>query len=156
MSERILNEEKGKVTPEVLQVVYLDEIAGRLEDLNTDLGNKIVLMKTVLDSVDKRISGISDYLDSTSYEGDILIVKKIVKGGVGNKGVKCNRTWYGYTIFNDGPDDVYVESSAKAMSDTGISTGEQATVKSKKGSTKPVWVRCVKGETAAVRVAFKM
>jgi len=156
MEERILGDEKGKVTPEVLQVVYLDEIAGRLEDLNSDLGKKITLMKTVLDSVDKRIGGISDYLDSTSYEGDILIVKKVITGGTGNKKISCNKTWFEYTLFNDGPDDVFIESSKKAMTDTGITNGDQITAKSKKGSSKPVWVRCVKDETATVRVAFKM
>jgi len=94
-------------------------------------------------------------LTQTSYKGDILILKKAITGGTGNKKVTCNEKWYEYTLFNDGPDAVYVESSAKSMSDTGINMGDQITAKSKRGSSKPVWVRCAKDETATVRVTFK-
>lgn len=156
MSTEILSPEKGKVSPEVLQVMYLDEISIRLEDLNNDITGRLVSVENVLASVDKRIGNIHDYLDSTSYKGDIRIFKKVITGGEGNKKITCNKKWYEHTIVNDGPDDVYIESAAKSMSDTPIEMGEEVTVKAKRGSTDPVWLRCGSGETATARVVFKL
>ena len=156
--ERLQIEEGTKPSPDVMEVVYLDEIAGRLADLNTSLSRLADIgshFESKLASLGEKVDAISHFLDDTSYKGDILIVKKPITGGTGNKKVTCNKKWYEYTLFNDGPDDVYVESSAKSMSDTGINMGDQITAKSKRGSIKPVWVRCVKDETATVRVTFK-
>ena len=159
-----MGEEKGKggeetiVRPDVFQAILMDDIVSKLtsiENIMSDVASRIATLGVSFESLDKKVGGINTFLDDTAYKGDIRIFKKVITGGEGNKKITCNKKWYEHTIVNDGPDDVHIESAAKTMSDTPIEMGEEVTVKAKRGSTDPVWLRCVSEETATVRVVFK-
>lgn len=155
-AERLKIGEGTKPSPDVLEVVYLDEIAGRLVDLNTNLADMSSVFASKLASLGEKVDNINTFLEDTSYEGRTKTVKKTITGDDRNVKIPINEKWYENTIFNDGPDDVYVESSQKSRGDTSINMGDQINVKSKRGSTKPVYIRCDPSDTAAVRVVYKM
>lgn len=56
-------EERAKVSPEILQTVYLDEIASRLADITA-----------LLESHDQRLVNIYDWLESTVTKGELASI----------------------------------------------------------------------------------
>lgn len=155
----ILKDEKGggegeveRIRPDVLLIALLDDMVYKLGSLESVLGE----IRKTLNESSKKIDKVNAFLDDTAYKGDTKIVKKTITGdGSTNVKIPITGKWYEYTLANDGPDDAYIESSKKSMSDTSINSGDQITVKSKRGSTKPLWIRCGKGETASVRITYK-
>jgi len=143
--EGVVEGEVERIRPDVLLITLLDDMVYKLGSIESALGE-----------IGKTLSKINTFLDDTAYKGDTRIVKKTITGdGITNVKIPIMWKWYEYTLANDGPDDVYIESSKRSMSDTSINSGDQITVKSKRGSRKPLWVRCDKGETAAIRVTYK-
>jgi hypothetical protein len=71
----------AKVSPEVVQTILLDEISGRLADLKNSLPH----------------AGVGIMVPMT-----ITVISAIQE-------LTCKPEWYGVTVFNDGPNPVYMD-----------------------------------------------
>lgn len=157
----ILKDDEGegevvRIRPDVLQTALLDDMIYKLGSLELVLVDIRTTLSESFKNLEDKVDKINTFLEDTSYEGRTKTVSKTITGNDGNVKIPITEKWYEYTIFNDGPDDVYVESSEKSRGDTSINMGDQITVKSKRGSSKPVYARADSGDTATVRVVYKM
>lgn len=137
-------EEKAKVSPEILQTVYLDEIASRLADITA-----------LLESHDQRLVNIYDWLESTVTKGELASISVNLSTSKGAIPVKHDNPWFECTIFNDGPDAIKIshdEAGLKTSID--YNKGDQIDIVMKKSAIKPVWLKCDSG-SAVVRMVFK-
>ena len=137
----------GKVTPEVLQIIYLDEIASRLADLQATMES---LELRVLDVHEIQKAEITEGI----LEGAEINVTDQLKSVQRESGYKDK--WYEMTIFSDGADDVYVSSvETRHGKPLIIKDTDQLKLTAKTGTKKTVWVWCKKGESATIRVGFE-
>ena len=117
---------KGKVTPEVFQSIMLDEIAGRLASIQ--------------DHMEKQVP--AGFIVSTSVS--VTDEPTEVNLGVWNKA----------TLFNDGPDDVYVYNVRQLPDtiDAPLKKGDSLPIDKVERTTDRVYPVCLSGETATVRI----
>lgn len=92
-------EKLGPVSPDVLQTILLDEIAGRLEDL----GELIKALGSLTLKMEQQMEKIP--------EGRMRPFEKSITGNtvemwevIDDVGRKCNSA----TVYNDGPNEVYI------------------------------------------------
>lgn len=138
---------ESKVTPEALQIIYLDEIASRLADLRATMES---LELRVLDVHETQKAEITEGI----LEGAEINVTDQLKSVLRVSGYK--HKWYEITIFNDGADDVNISSAgSKHKHLSTFKMGDQLKISAKKGSKKTLWVWCNKGESATIRVIFE-
>lgn len=92
-------EKPGPVSPDVLQTILLDEIAGRLEDLGEitkALGSLVLRMENQMEKVPE---GRMRPFEKT-ITGDTVEMWKVID----DVGRKCSSA----TVYNDGPNEVYI------------------------------------------------
>lgn len=123
-------EQLGKVTPEVVMIVYLDEIAGRIAQLN-------------------------EKIDLLIPEGHIRGIVIPVTDAPQRLG---ETDWYSADLFNDGEGDVYIFDEyelPRIGADAPLKKGESLKVdlKAKTGTQK--YIVCPSGQSASVRVFRK-
>lgn len=112
--------------PEVMMVILLDEIAGRLAEAR-------------------------QYQEDTIAEGrvvpaTILVTDMPVKDKL--------EKWFSVSYFNDGPNPAYILSSNVKPStlDAPLNTGDQINVQRRqKAEEQEVWLSCLAGQSASVR-----
>jgi len=92
-------EPPGPVSPDVLQVIYLDEIAGRLEELGELTKALGYLVQRMEAQMEKAPVGVMRPFDKT-ITGDTIVRWDLID----DVGRPCTMA----TIYNDGDDDVYV------------------------------------------------
>ena len=127
---------KGTISPETIETIYLDELASRLKDV-TDL-----------------LENIYNWLESTVTEGKLKSVTISLAQGVPVP-VQDDNPWYECVVFNDGPDLIKVSHEESGLKESiDYNNGDSISLIAKKGTRKPVWLRCDSG-TASVRVVFK-
>ena len=132
----VISKDGAKITPDIMMVIYMDEMVGRLADL------------------DNKINNIQQLMNQETTDGTLDSVEIAIIGGSKTE-ISIHKKWFEYTLFNDGPDPVYIVSEKREVSDVPINMGDQVAGKAKRGSTKSVWVRCDNGENATVRAIFK-
>lgn len=119
---------EGKVTPEVLQTVYLDEIAGRLAEMTRRMME-------------------------AEAQGIIYPLNLPVTGVI--QEIRCNPFWYSFTVFNDGPNPVYVDvnkdQNARLLV-APLNMGENLAVNFDKPRVKFLYAACAVGQTANIRI----
>lgn len=72
---------------------------------------------------------------------------------VTEKATDIDVSWFSFTLFNDGPGNVFVGWNNKLFPTVPIKKGESYTVDGiKRGGIQLVRVKCSKGETASVRI----
>ena len=120
-------ESLSKVTPEALQLIYLDEIAGLLNDQ--------------LERMEE--SEGSGLIDTVS----VTVTSPIFELSVPD--------WYSFTIFNDGPNPVFVDVNVDynvRSFDTPLNATEDLVVDFEKPKIKRVFLGVQAGNVAAVRI----
>lgn len=138
---------EGKLTPEVIQVTLLDEIASRVADLQSTMES---LELRVLDVHETQKAKITAGI----LEGAEIDVTDQLKSVLRVSGYK--HKWYELTIFNDGADGVYVSSEeSKHKKPLLIKMGDHAKASAKTGSRRDLYVWCNNGESATIRVGFE-
>lgn len=92
-------EKPGPVSPDVLQTIYLDEIAGRLEELGEltrALGSLVLRMENQMEKIPQgRMRPFEKAITGNTIERWDVIE---------DVGRECNSA----TVYNDGPDSVWV------------------------------------------------
>ena len=118
----------AKISPEAMQTILLDEISGRLADLNTEIR-------------------------SQAPKGDFYSLPVLV----GTDGQQVT-IFYSVTLYNDGNDDIYVlkdyNRSIDFSSDAPLHKGESIAIDMKRQTTKNIWLK-TPNTTAFVRI-FKL
>lgn len=136
----------GKVTPEVLQTILLDEIASRLNDVTG-----------ILESSERRLIDIHDWLTSTEMIGDSRSYDVDLSGDTPVPVQDTMDAWLECTVFSDGPSAIKI-SRTKTGLDQSIEyrAGDQLTLKATRGTKEPIWLQCATSSgTAGARVVFK-
>jgi len=93
-------------------------------------------------------------IESTMTEGEFSGMLVTVSGAKWTP-VKFYREWFDCTLFNDGPDTAYIQTTSGTANDVPLNKQDQIKIKAKRGSEKPVWLRCSAGESASVRFVFE-
>jgi len=118
----------GKVSPEAMQIILLDEIAGRLADLKKHMEWA---------QQGGMIHPLSETITAAMYERT------------------CSPPWYSATIFNDGPNPVYPDvnrdNNARNLI-TPLNMGDQMTMDFEQPKIKVLFMRCAVGQTANIRL----
>lgn len=147
-------EQKAKITPEAAQYVMLHQISLQLGDVlqaNSDVCKE-------LQDLNFRVAGIEKIKTDEQTEG-------ILEGctlSITNTNIKhllreCSYKdkWYEITIYNDGPGELCISSTASKRSRyLELSTPDTVTIPAKKGTKRELYVWCPTGATT-VKVAFK-
>lgn len=119
---------KVKGMPEVLMLIYLDEIAGRLTEIYA--------------SMQKSAVGVVEPLSVSVADKSYM--------------VKPSNPWISFTAFNDGPDPVYINVNEKSgVLDTPLNSGDDLTVNMETAKIHRLYLQCDKGKTASVRIFAK-
>ena len=138
---------ESKVTPEALQIIYLDEIASRLAGLQATMES---LELRVLDVHETQKAEIIEGL----LEGAEINVTDQLKSVLRESGYKDK--WYEITIFNDGLNNINISSTrSKHTRFLILKKSDQIKLTAKTGTKRTVWVWCNKGESATIRVGFE-
>jgi len=142
---KALKQVEGKVTPEALQVILLDEIAGRLEDLSlmtqnltdrvTELGDSIERMRVEMRKVPVGIQ--EDFL--------VKVSGKMVKLDFPEPFFSCN-------IHNNGPDSVYHALNTTSFGSATINVNEDLQIDLHAPKIRSLAFKCAPGCSAVVRV----
>jgi hypothetical protein len=121
-----MNRPDGKVTPEVLQSILLDEVAGKLSDV-------IELLKQQIPS---------GHIVSSS----VFVTDEPVEVNLG--------LWVKTTLYNDGPDDIYVYNNRQFPStqDAALKMGDSLPVDKGRRTAERFYLVCASGGTATVRI----
>jgi len=114
-----------KVSPQVLQFILLDEIAGRLAEISEKIG--------VLGDAQGDIEG-----------GEYTITSS-------GKFIQIPSGWRGMTIVNDGPNSVYISTAGRGRM-APLKKGETLIISIKRRSIKNIYCWCKSGETATIRI----
>jgi hypothetical protein len=119
---------EGKVTPEVLQTILLDEIAGRLAEIYESMQ-------------EERAEGVVEPIEPISVTEEPRRVVALFK------------PWFDVTVVNDGPDDVWVMvNTEKSFEWHRVPKDETYKVDMKRGIIKDVLLKCEPSKTASVRL----
>ncbi len=119
--------EKAKVSPEVLQLIYQDEIAGKIGDL-------LDLIKS------ERPQGLTP-----QHQLTIMTYLEFM----------CSPPWFAFTLFNDGPDPVYMNVNRVTPINPvtpPLNKGESLTVDMKTAKIEKLFFQTVAGQTANIRL----
>jgi len=115
------------VSPEALIAVLLDEISGRLEE--------------IYERMEWAPQGILD-----DYTISVTDEYKTLEGG----------PWFSFTLFNDGPNDVYVYvNDYKPVRETPLRSGDSINIDMQQPLIEKIILICNPGETASVRIFAK-
>ncbi|MDL1957031.1 MAG: hypothetical protein LWW95_08325 [Candidatus Desulfofervidus auxilii] len=123
--KKIINPKQLKITPEIFQIILLDEIAERLED-------------------------IAELLKREQVNGDIeSFVYNVTDSGVEIRVLSYK--WVSMTILNDGTNDLYV--SNKLYSQTApLKQNESLRIRLTKKAIDKIWLWTDPGLTTIARV----
>jgi len=121
-----LDEIKGKVTPEVVQSVLLDELLGRMITIQELLENQVPVYHLV-----------STIVSVTDVPTEV------------NLG-----TWVDCTMYNDGADNVYIYNqwNLPGTDDSYLASGENLKIDNNQRTNKRFYLVCASGGTATVRI----
>lgn len=121
-------EDKKRVRPDILQAALLDEIAGRLLEIQDSM-------------LEERPEGITEPIEPVA----VTDAQRFVLAPF--------EPWFSVMITNDGPDSVWaVVNSEKSITPHLIRIGEVYQVAVKTSILKDVLLYCNEHETASVRV----
>ena len=122
----IISRSGAPPVPEVMMIILLDEIAGRLAEQKQFLDDTVAEGRVVPATIPVTDMPVEDKLEN----------------------------WFSLHYFSDGPDGVYILSSGAKPSllDAPIKKGEQVTIqRGQKAKYQEVWLSCLEGKTASVR-----
>lgn len=145
MSKVLTRRIEGKVTPEALEVILMDEIAGRLEDLTR-------MMQTLID----RVVELGDSIEHMRAE-----MRKVPVGiqedflvEVSDKMVKLDfpEPFFCCNIYNNGPDPVYHALNTTSFGSATISAHEDLQIDLHAPKIRSLAFKCDPGCSAVVRV----
>jgi hypothetical protein len=150
MEAKVERRIEGKVTPSVLQAVLLDEIAGRLEDLNTSF-QVILPMAQSLTRLEQRLAKLEETVKQQIPDG-VIVPKTVTFTGSTIIDLRAE-PWYSFSLFNDGEGDIYVGVNTSPEQQVPIHRNESYDCPfGKRGSIKTIYLVCEKGKSATVRI----
>lgn len=127
-----------KVSPEALQVMYLDEIAGKMDDLSKrmlEVGDSLLSIKDMMPKTPEGITAnasgsATDVLDTLSFSPAVF---------------SCQ-------INNDGPNPVFVDVNNAPSGNAPLNAGEQIVFDMHAPKIGSLYFKCAVGQTASLRV----
>ena len=127
-----------KVSPEALQVMYLDEIAGKMDDLAKrmlEVGDSLLIIKDMMPKTPEGITenfsaSATDILDNLSFSPAIF---------------SCQ-------INNDGPSPVFIDINSAPSGNAPLNAGEQIVFDMHAPKILYLYYRCAAGQTASLRI----
>lgn len=130
-----LNEDKVKVRPDVLMLTILDDIRYEL------VQNR------------RALEAFKPLMEEAAPQGLVIPLNLAVTGAI--QELRCSPVWYNCTILNDGPNSVYVDvnrdQNARLLT-TPIHAGEHLDVNYEKMKITMLFLCCLAGQTANVRI----
>ena len=145
-----------RVTPEALQVIYMDEIAGRLADLAELYESLLKTAETEVErlaEVRSKLEEVKETLERTIPLGDTGDYKLSVTGDDTTILDLLRRPVSSFTLFNDGPGNVYVATNhGNVPNSAPIKSGEQYSLNARARVIWRISLRCDSGESATVRI----
>ena len=139
-------EKPGPVSPEVLQTIYLDEIAGRLEELGvilTALGSLTLRMEQQMEKIS--VGRMRPF--PKTITGDTIERWEVID----DVGRKCNSA----TIYNDGPESVYIALNDIRDGFQEIKEGESLDFSFKHPVIEMFFFKSTSGGTASLRIPLE-
>lgn len=127
-----------KVSPEALQVMYLDEIAGKMDDLSNrmlEVGDSLLAIKALMPKTPEGITANSsasatETLDSLAFSPAVF---------------SCQ-------INNDGPNPVFVDINNAPSGNAPLNAGDQIVFDMHAPKIGNLYYKCAAGQTASLRM----
>ena len=128
----------GKVSPEAMQVMLLDEIAGRLGDVEQRLVEQNDRIEHIRQEMPRAADGYTD--DMTIQVSDSV------------KPIPLSVPFSSCQFNNDGPSPVFIGVNKQPGMVTPLNAGEQTSIDMREPKIKELYFVCAQGLTASVRV----
>jgi len=129
---------EGKVSPEAMQIMYLDEISGKLGDIEQRLLEMGDGLENMRSEMTKAGVGISDSfrVSATSTDTIMPLTESVISA----------------LVINDGPNGVYCAVNKSAYGDAPLLITESIVLDLHTPGIKQLRFVCLPGQTARLRV----
>jgi hypothetical protein len=151
MESKTTRRVEGRVHPDVLQSVLLDEISGRLEDMNTSF-QAILPMVQGFTRLEQRLAKLEEAVREQVPDG-VIIPKTVTFSGSTTVDLRTE-PWFTFSLFNNKDSgDVYVGVNTSPEQEVPIHEMESYDCPfGKRGSIRTIYLVCEKGKSCTVRL----
>lgn len=135
------------ISPDILQTILLDEVAGRLEELSE-------LTQQFRDIAAKMEKQMQKIPEGITYPIELTVTGlTTTRYDMTEEPAAGERTWYSCTIYNDGESDVYFRANSPIGNFQRLESGESADIDFRAPLLKKLFFKCGSATaSAALRI----